>query len=73
MLEGEAEFRLGDEIRGVRVGDFVFVHPRADAGAAHTATHVALSWNRAQELELSAHAALIRRAFPLIPARVRMR
>jgi uncharacterized protein (DUF2236 family) len=31
-----------------------------------------LPWNRAQEVELGAHAALIRRAFPLIPARIRM-
>jgi uncharacterized protein (DUF2236 family) len=31
-----------------------------------------LPWNQAQELELSAHAALIRHAFPLIPARIRM-
>jgi len=61
------------EIRGFRVGDFVFVHPRADARAAYSAPHVALSWNRAQELELSAHAALIRRAIPLIPGRTRMR
>ena len=31
-----------------------------------------LPWNRAQELELNACAALIRRAFPFMPARIRM-
>jgi uncharacterized protein (DUF2236 family) len=31
-----------------------------------------LHWNYAQELELNAYAAVIRRAFPFIPARIRM-